>query len=168
MLYKTSDEKVVKREIKKLQPLNYNKFFWWRRYASKVKPLPKKSSFLDRIKNGEYEFLHFYWQWKLSEIELNEIFATYNNDHQRLVESNQVDLARRKRLMEDFEKDEATRLDALEKGFLREFIMTKEEYYDHLTNFDGTTEEFYMYCLKTFDRSGRSIERRGRPPKQKI
>jgi len=25
-----------------------------------------------------------------------------------------------------------------------------------------------MYCLKTFDRSGRSIERRGRPPKQKI
>ena len=72
MLYKTSDEKVVKREIKKLQPLNYNKFFWWRRYASKVKPLPKKSSFLDRIKNGEYEFSHFYWQWKLSEIELNE------------------------------------------------------------------------------------------------
>ena len=107
MLYKTSDEKVVKREIKKLQPLNYNKFFWWRRYASKVKPLPKKSTFLDRIKNGEYEFSHFYWQWKLSEIELNEIFATYNNDHQRLVESNQIDLARRKRLMEDFEKDEA-------------------------------------------------------------
>ena len=31
----------------------------------------------------------------------------------------------------------------------------------------GTTEEFYMYCLKTFDRSGRSIERRGRPPKQR-
>ena len=53
MLFNTSDKKVVKQEIKKLQPLNYNKFFWWRRYASIVKPLPKKSTFLDRIKNGE-------------------------------------------------------------------------------------------------------------------
>jgi len=167
MLYKTSDPKIVAKEIKKLKPIPYNKFMWWRRFESKTKPLPKGATFLQRIRNGEYEFSHFYWQWKLSEIELNEIFATYNNDHQRLVESNQVDLARRKRLIEDFEKDEASKLDALEKGFLREFVMTKEEYYDHLTNFDGTTEEFYMYCLKTFDRSGRSIERRGRPPKQR-
>ena len=45
--------------------------------------------------------------------------------------------------------------------------MTKDEYEEHILNFDGTTEEFYMYCLKTFDRSGRSIERRGRPPKQR-
>ena len=167
MLYKTSDEKTVRQKIKQLQPLNYNKFFWWRRYTTKTQPLPKKSTFLDRIKNGEYEFSHFYWQWKLSEIELNEIFKTYNNDHQRLVESNQVDLARRKRLIIDFEKDEVTRLEALKKGFLREFVMTKDEYEEHIINFDGTTEEFYMYCLKTFDRSGRSIERRGRPPKQR-
>lgn len=167
MLYKTSDEKIVRQKIKQLQPLNYNQFFWWRRYTTKTQPLPKKSTFLDRIKNGEYEFSHFYWQWKLSEIELNEIFETYNNDHQRLVESNQVDLARRKRLIEDFEKDETTKLEALQKGFLREFVMTKDEYEEHITNFDGTTEEFYMYCLKTFDRSGRSIERRGRPPKQR-
>lgn len=167
MLYNTSDEKTVKQKIKQLQPLNYNKFFWWRRYTTKTQPLPKKSTFLDRIKNGEYEFSHFYWQWKLTELELNEIFETYNNDHQRLVESNQVDLARRKRLIADFEKDEAAKLEALEKGFLREFVMTKDEYEEHVINFDGTTEEFYMYCLKTFDRSGRSIERRGRPPKQR-
>ena len=69
--------------------------------------------------------------------------------------------------MEDFEKDEAAKLDTLQKGFLREFVMTKDEYEEHIINFNGTTEEFYMYCLKTFDRSGRSIERRGRPPKQR-
>ena len=43
--------------------------------------------------------------------------------------------------------------------------MTKEEYEDHITDFDGTTEEFYMYCLKTFDRSGKQSEKRGRPKK---
>ena len=167
MLYNTSDEKTVKQKIKQLQPLNYNKFFWWRRYTTKTQPLPKKSTFLDRIKNGEYEFSHYYWQWKLTELEINEVYKSYNNNVQRLLESNQIDLARRKKLMEDFEKDEAAKLEALQKGFLREFIMTREEYEEHIINFDGTTEEFYMYCLKTFDRSGRSIERRGRPPKQR-
>tara|TARA_R110001592_G_scaffold205030_2_gene455409 strand:+ start:2633 stop:3139 length:507 start_codon:yes stop_codon:yes gene_type:complete len=167
MLYSTSDEKLVKKEIKRLQPLNYNRFFWWRRYASKTQPLPKSSTFLDRIKNSEYEFSHYYWQWRLTELEINEVYKSYNNDIQKLLESNQIDLSRRKKLMEDFEKDESSRLDTLQKGFLREFVMTREEYEEHIINFDGTTEEFYMYCLKTFDLSGKSIERRGRPPKQK-
>ncbi len=104
-------------------------------------------------------------QWKLSELEINEKYVEYNGDIQKLLEKNGVDLARRKRLIEDFEKDENARLKALQDGFLREFIMTKEEYEDHITDFDGTTEEFYMYCLKTFDRSGKQVEKRGRPKK---
>ena len=56
-------------------------------------------------------------------------------------------------------------LKELKKNFTREFVMTSEEYDEHVINFDGTTEEFYMYCLKTFERSGKKIERRGRPPK---
>jgi hypothetical protein len=166
MLFKTSDPEVVAKEISKLQPLNYNQFRWWRRFDTKVKPLPKGSTFIQRIKNGEYEFSHYYWQWKLSEIELNELHKKYNGDIQRLLENNSVDLARRKRLIEDFEKDENARLDSLLKGFLREFDMTKEDYYLHIENFDGTIEEFYMYCLKTFDKTGKQPERRGRPKKQ--
>jgi hypothetical protein len=56
-------------------------------------------------------------------------------------------------------------LKALQDGFLREFVMTKEEYFEHISNFGGTTEGFYLYCLKTFDRSGKQMERRGRPKK---
>jgi hypothetical protein len=58
MLYKTNDPKVIHREIKKLKPLNYNQFMWWRRFASKIKPLPRGAKFIDRIKNGEFEFSH--------------------------------------------------------------------------------------------------------------
>ncbi len=66
----------------------------------------------------------------------------------------------------DFEKDEVDRLKALKNGFLREFEMTKEEYEQHIGEFGGTIEEFYFYCLKTFDRSGKQPEKRGRPKKQ--
>jgi hypothetical protein len=165
MLYQTNDPKVIQREIKKLQPLNYNQFMWWRRFASKNKPLPKGATFLQRIQNGEFEFSHYFWQAQLCELEINEKHKEYRGDIQLLLEKNRVDLARRKRLWEDFNKTEAELLANLKKGFLREFVMTSQEYEDHITDFDGTTEEFYMYCLKTFDRSGKPIERRGRPKK---
>lgn len=167
MLFKTSDPRVVLKEIKKLQPLNYNQFRWWRRFDSKIKPLPKTATFLQRIQNGEYEFSHYYWQWKLTELEINELHTKYNGDVQKLIENNSVDLERRKRLIQDFEKDENDRLKALQDGFLREFEMTKEEYYSHIEKFDGTIEDFYIYCLKTFDRTGKQPERRGRPKKIK-
>jgi hypothetical protein len=53
MLFKTSDTQVVLKEISKLQPLNYNRFKWWRRFDSKIKPLPRGAKFIDRIKNGD-------------------------------------------------------------------------------------------------------------------
>jgi hypothetical protein len=165
MLYNTSDPKLVHREIKKLQPLNYNKFMWWRRFNTKTQPLPRGAKFLDRIKNGEYEFSHYYWQWKLTELEINDFVIKYKGDIQKLLENNAVDLARRKRLIDDFEKDENARLKALKDGFMREFVMTREEFEEHTIEFGGTTEEFYFYCLKTFDRSGKQMERRGRPKK---
>jgi hypothetical protein len=165
MLYNTSDPKLVHREIKKLQPLNYNKFMWWRRFNTKTQPLPRGAKFLDRIKNGEYEFSHYYWQWKLTELEINDLCVKYKGDIQKLLENNAVDLARRKRLIDDFEKDENARLKALKDGFMREFVMTREEFEEHTIEFGGTTEEFYFYCLKTFDRSGKQMERRGRPKK---
>jgi hypothetical protein len=167
MLYQTNDPKVIQREIKKLQPLNYNQFMWWRRFTSKNKPLPKGATFLQRIQNGEFEFSHYFWQAQLCELEINEKYKEYRGDVQKLLENNGVDLARRKRLWEDFNKTEAELLANLKKGFLREFVMTSLEYETHITNFNGTTEEFYMYCLKTFDRSGKPVERRGRPPKNK-
>jgi hypothetical protein len=168
MLFKVNNPELVIKEIKKLQPLNYNQFRWWRRFDSKAKPLPKGATFLQRIQNGEFEFSHYYWQAQLCELEINEKHKEYNGDVQKLIEKHSVDLARRKRLWEDFNKTEVELLAELKKGFLREFVMTSQEYEDHITNFNGTTEEFYMYCLKTFDRSGKPVERRGRPSKKKV
>ena len=167
MLFKISNPELVIKHIKKLQPLNYNQFRWWRQFDSKTKLLPKGASLQNRIKNKEFEFSHYYWQAQYCEMRTNEKVKSYNGDIQRLIENDGVELARRKRLWEDFEKNESENLQELQKLFLREFILTPEEYDEHIINFDGTLEEFYMYCLKTFDLSGKKADKRGRPPKQK-
>ena len=167
MLFEVSNPELVIEEIQKLQPLNYNQFMWWRRFTSKTKPLPKGATFFQRIQNKEFEFCHYYWQAKFCELEINQKYQECRGDVQMLLEKHGVDLSRRKRLWEDFNKIEVELLAGLKKGFLREFEMTSQEYEDHITNFDGTTEEFYVYCLKTFDRSGKPVERRGRPTKNK-
>ena len=105
MLFKTNDPKIIKKEISKLKPLNYNQFRWWRRFDSKNQPLPRKSKLIDRIKNGDFDFSHYFWQAQLCELEINEKLIEYKGDIQKLIEKNGVDLARRKRLWEDFNEN---------------------------------------------------------------
>ena len=58
--FKTSPREIVENEINKLQKLNYNRFFWWRNFAVKQKPLHKYSPLIDIVENkieSEYWFL---------------------------------------------------------------------------------------------------------------
>jgi hypothetical protein len=62
-----------------------------------------------------------------------------------------VILTRRKKLWEDFEKDESTKLQDIKKNFLKEFEIDSEDYEDEIGEFDGTLEEFYYYIRKTYE-----------------
>ena len=168
MLYKVSNPDYIKRKISELQPLNYNRFFWWRRFDSSNKSLPKGASFLDRIKNKEFEYSHYYYQALYCEIEINAKYKEYNKDLQKLLENNGVDLQRRKRLWDDFEKNEEALLKELKENFLSQFVISEEEYNDLIINFDDTIEELYYYVRKTFDSSINSRKKRGRPKKNCI
>jgi hypothetical protein len=46
---------VIENNLSKLQKLNYNQFFWWRRWARKNKPLHNYSPLIDKIENGDYD-----------------------------------------------------------------------------------------------------------------
>ena len=109
MVYKTHSKEVVLKKLSNFQPLNYNQFRWWRRWDSKNKPLHKLKPLLDKIRNGDFDYSHYFWQAQFCEIELNEKYLQLNDDG-RWMEETQVDRARRKRLYEDFEKDEAEKL----------------------------------------------------------
>jgi len=163
-VFNVTNKELVLQEIAKLQPLNYNQFRWWRRFDQPNKPLHKNASLLDKIQNGDLEFSHYWWQAKYTEIEMNKILENCI-DYQDWSEKTQVDRARRRRLWEDFEKDEAEKLSYIRKEFSKEFRMTEEDYEDEITKFDGSLEELYHHCFVKYGKKIRIKSKRGRPRK---
>ena len=145
-VFTVGNEELILREIAKLQPLNYNRFRWWRKFDQPKKPLPNKAPLLDKIQNGDLEFSHYWWQAKFSELELNKAYVDCDFEMQKLLEKHAVDLARRKRLWEDFERDEKDKLISLRKQFSKEFRMTEEDYENEIIEFGGSLEELYHHC----------------------
>ena len=164
-VFTVDNEELILREIAKLQPLNYNQFRWWRKFDQPKKSLPDKVPLLDKIQNGDLEFSHYWWQAKFSELELNKAYIDCDFEMQKLLEKHAVDLARRKRLWEDFEKDETNKLDYIRKEFSKEFRMTEEDYETEIMEFGGSLEELYHHCTIVYGKKLRSLKQRGRPAK---
>ena len=160
------DNEVVLEKISQLQPLNYNQFRWWRRFDTPNKPLHKYSALIDKIKNGDYDFSHYYWQAKYTEIEINEIYNDTYPDAVLFNEKASIHRARRKRLFEDFEKDEKQRMLQLEKDFYMHFKMSLAQVRNEMETFDGDLEKFYSYCQAQFGTRQEKFNRRGRKPKK--
>jgi hypothetical protein len=162
---------VVMENIKKLQPLNYNKFMWWRTHTDKVVPLGKRSPLKDRILNGDFNPSSYFWQAQLSLYMAKDKLDLTKHDTRYQIELCAVDFARHKRLMEDFEKEETTRMEALYSAFTDAYQITKEELEEKFLNFSGTILDFYHYAdnfLRTTPAENRKNMRgRGRPPKIK-
>jgi len=163
-MYNVGNEELVLKEIAKLQPLNYNQFRWWRRFDQPNKALDKNAPLLDKIQNGDLEFSHFWWQAKYTEIELNQKLNE-SIDYHHFLESCQVDRARRKRLYEDFDKIEPELLLYIQKEFVKEFRMTKEDYEDEVGEFGGSLEDLYHHCSVKYGKKIRIKSKRGRPRK---
>ena len=158
---------VVMKHIKKLQPLNYNKFMWWRTHTDKVVPLGKRAPLKDRILNGEFDSSSYFWQAQFALYTALDKIDLIKHDHQLQLEILAVDLARHKRLMEDFNKEEPARLEALYEAFTSAFQITREELEEKLIQFPGTILNFYDSCC-SFLRTTPSENRksfRNRPTK---
>ena len=73
--------------------------------------------------------------------------------------------ARRKRLWDDFEKDEKEKLKLIERDFQLTFKMSRTQVREEMEEFGGTLEDFYHYCNKQFETRQKRLETRGRPRK---
>jgi len=162
---------VVMEHINKLQPLNYNKFMWWRTHTDKVVPLGKRAQLKDRILNGDFNPSSYFWQAQLALYTAKDKLDLTKHDTRYQIEICAVDFARHKRLMEDFEKEEMSRMAALYDAFTETYQITKEELEEKFLNFSGTILDFYNYAdnfLRTTPAANRKNMRgRGRPPKIK-
>ena len=173
MVYKpTFTREELKEKFSHLQKLNYNQFRWWRLYDVKKKPLAAHFPLRNRIENGDYDFSHYWYQAAWVEHDINDLLIECKDDAGLFSEKVQVLSARRKRLYEDYEKDEKWKLDDLVKEFSRNFHITKDEAGLEMEEFSGTLLELYDYIsthskykLKSNKSPRVTFKKRGRPKK---
>ena len=164
----TQPEEVVNKELSKLKPLNYNKFMWWRTHSQPGAPLSKRSPLKDRIINGDFDFSCYYWQAQSAAIQARKKVDLDKDNHQSQYEKTMVDVARYRRLLVDFEKEESARIEALIDAFTVSFKINREELLDRLCNWPSDLLSFYE-SLEEFDTpTSVEIRKRGRPKKTKL
>jgi hypothetical protein len=164
------DRDVVEANLARYQPLNYNRFMWWRSHTDGIKPLSKRANLHDRIKNGDFNESSYYMQAQLALHNAKDKVNLNQHDHSDQLEILAVDLARYKRLMEDFEKEETARLEALYEAFTKTFSITRTELEEELCNWPGELLSYYKYCMEhkyTTPYANRKSNR-GRPKKVKV
>ena len=124
----------------------YDRFMWWRSYTPKTKPLVGSASPLQRIQNGDFDPAPYKFEAEVVEHRLRKKWFELKGDWTKFLEVCAVDLARRKRLLEDQEKEENKRLEGFYKYVGHIFSMDRDEIMLHLESFDGETVlEFYEH-----------------------
>jgi hypothetical protein len=161
----TQPEEVVNKELSKLKPLNYNKFMWWRTHAQPGAPLGKRSPLKDRIINGDFDFSCYYWQAQSAAIQARKKVDLDKDNHQSQYEKTMVDVARYRRLLVDFEKEESARIEALIDAFTVSFKVDREELLDRLCNWPHDLLSFYESLEEFGTPTAVEIRKRGRPKK---
>ena len=71
---------VIEEQLSKLQKLNYNQFFWWRRWGRKGQSLHKYSPLIDKIRNGDYDPSPYLWQIHYCQWEIDQKYKQYEGD----------------------------------------------------------------------------------------
>lgn len=129
---------------------SYDRFKWWRSYSNIKKALTPRHCLKDRIMNGDFEFGPYKFEAQVVEHRMNKKYLELKDDSGRYIEETSLDRSRRKRLLEDYEKDEASKLVELRTGFINEFRMTKDEYDIEVSLTEGTILEFYFDMLEKY------------------
>jgi hypothetical protein len=136
---------------KNYNTMSYNRFMWWRKYTSKKKPLPSTASFEAKVMNGDFDLSPFKFEAELVEHTLRKKWHQYP-DSAEFLEAARMDIARRKRLLEDHEKDERAKLDTFFKGMAKAFRVERGVIEDYLESFEeDTVQEFYFFLMKKLE-----------------
>jgi hypothetical protein len=156
----------VEEQLSQYQKINYNQFRWWRTHQPKSKPLHHYQPLRDRILNGDFDPSCYKPQAYMCEYQLIDLLEECNNDYQKFLERGSVMLARRKRLWEDFEKDETERLDSLIKQFTIYFRCSKKQVIEEIDKCGGELIDLYYIIEEKYSTySIPQTKRRGRPRK---
>jgi len=161
---KWSRQWIEKRLSKNYFKKPYDRFMWWRSYTPKNKPLTNRHSLRDRIANGDFEQGPYLMEVELVYHTMNDKFlesiTTRGEVDWSLYHQNtSIDRARKKRLLEDHEKEELKKLTELRSEFLKVFRMTKDQYNTEVEKTSGTTLEFYFEMEEKYGKWNKPLKR---------
>lgn len=143
------DREVLEEKISHLSEKKYNKYQWWRRYQD-IQELEEKAPMIRKINNGDYDYPSYFYQAQ------HEVYRMYDEVKDMKPSEDKVDrinlyMERYRRLMEDSEKEENKRFNALKKRLSKELKISKEDLESVMENFEGTIEELYLYLKNKKD-----------------
>ena len=146
---KWSKEWIEKKLSKDYFKKPYDRFMWWRSYTPKNKPLTNRHPLRDRIANGDFESGPYLFEVELVYHTMNEKYMQSFTpkgeiDYSLYTQNTSIDRARKKRLLEDHEKEESRKLQELRTDVLKEFRMTGEQYDQEVVESSGTILDFYF------------------------
>ena len=142
-------KEIVNKEINKLQPLKYNQFYWWRKFKDKS-PLSSKEAVHARIDNGDFDFSSYYWQAQYALIEMEEKTGHISDPGNRH-DAQTIYRERYRRLMNDYEKDEAQRLAEYKKTITNLFEIEDKDLEEKMEDYDGTLKELYILIKNNYN-----------------
>ena len=134
-------------------------FYWWRRFKSH-KYKPWNARLLTRIRNGDFEYPKLYdhaeYELHWMKEEQEEYIKNYKGSSNPKLDNDykHIEIRYRKRhrkLTEDAFEVDHKRLQDLLDSFCKEFIINKEELWEIMEEFGGTTEELYIDVSSKFE-----------------
>jgi hypothetical protein len=142
------NKETILKHLKPLRQISFNRFYWWRNYSNGETPISPKSSIPQKIKAGYYSFPNaYFWSAQLSLIEIEEEIERLGS-YDKMIELNGTTKNRYKRLIEDYHKDEAIKLERIYVDFTKHYIPNKDEVKKICEEFDGDITELYNFFEK--------------------
>mgnify|MGYP003118185582 FL=1 len=161
---------VVEQNLARYQPLNYNRFMWWRSYTDGIKPLSKRVTLKERIVNGDFNESSYFMQAQLALHNAKDKVDLNKHNLSDQLDILAMDLTRYKRLMDDFNREDNERLEALYDAFTSTFKMTRNEFIEEICDWPHDLLSYYKFCMEfryITPAANRKTARRGRPKKIK-
>jgi hypothetical protein len=142
----------LSKELKKLKPDKYKKFQWWRRYVSR-NTLPKKTPLYEKIVHGDYDASTYLYQADHEMHLLSDKLQNVKHPDEAHDIKN-LFMERRRRLLIDYEKEEANIMRELKSDFVKTFKIDRKLLETIMETFDGTLVELYNHIKnKSYDSS---------------
>lgn len=136
----------LEEQLAKLTPASYNPYYWHRRYKSKEE-LSNKHPLYERIAHGDFDPSEYYYQAEYEMYLLEDKLKTCKNVDEEH-EARGLFMERRRKLIGDYEKEEAKRMDKLKSAFFKTFGIKRDLLESIMENFDGSLLDLYQY-IKT-------------------